>query len=231
MRHTKLSNLICSLIVCTMVFSSGMFVFAQDNNALIDNMKSATLVTRAPSRIVAGHKHDSFKAVIDKLVEEGKLSREKAEQIDKFIKQKIEKQKNGNEKQSMRKGLKYGLVNDLIKAKIINDGEAEAIRSKFRELKEEAFNEKLNTLIQKGTITQAQADKVKVYYKNARQEKAEQFKKLQNMTEEQRKAFFKEHKKDNFMTKLVEDGVLTQEQVQELRKAMREGHKNKCKKD
>ncbi|MDF2592110.1 MAG: hypothetical protein K0S75_1576, partial [Clostridia bacterium] len=60
-------------------------------------------------------------------------------------------------------------------------------------------------------------------------EKEEMRNKLENMTEEQRKAFFKEYKKDNVMNKLVEDGVLTKEQVQELRKLYREGHKNKCK--
>jgi hypothetical protein len=214
-----------------MVFASGIPVFAENSSELVDNMKSATLVKNAPSPTVAGNRHEGFKAVIDKLVEEGKLSRAKADQIDKFIEQKKEEQRNlkDGEKRSFNKGYKYGLVKDLVDAKIINDTEAEAIRSKFREIKEAALNEKLTSMVQKGTITQAQADKVKVYFENARKEKEEMRNKLENMTEEQRKAFFKEYKKDNVMNKLVEDGVLTKEQVQELRKLYREGHKNKCK--
>jgi polyhydroxyalkanoate synthesis regulator phasin len=214
-----------------MVFASGIPVFAENSSELVDNMKSATLVKNAPSPTIAGHKNEGFKAVIDKLVEEGKLSREKADQIDKFIQQKKEEQKNQQDssKRNFNKGHKYGLVKELVDAKIINDTEAEAIRNKFREIKEAALNEKLTSMVQKGTITQAQADKVKVYFENARKEKEEMRNKLENMTEEQRKAFFKEYKKDNVMNKLVEDGVLTKEQVQELRKLYREGHKNKCK--
>jgi polyhydroxyalkanoate synthesis regulator phasin len=214
-----------------MIFSSGLLVFGQDSGLEIDNMKSAVLVRRETTQELAGHKKIGLKAVIDKLVEEGKLSREKADQIDKFIKQKRDEQEhqNNTDQQSFKKGFKYGMINDLVNAKIISANEAEMIRSKFGEIKEQAFNEKLNVLVQKGTITKEQADKVQVYFKKARLEKAEQYKKVQNMTEEQRKAFFKEHKKDGLMTKLIEDGILTQEQVNELKNAMREGHKNKCK--
>jgi polyhydroxyalkanoate synthesis regulator phasin len=214
-----------------MVFASSAFVFADNNSNLVDNMKSASLVRRAAVRTVPGRKHEDFKAVIDKLVEEGKLSREKAEQIEKFMQQKKEEQKNAKpeEKVDLRKGHKYGLVYDLVNSKIINDAEAEIIRGKFREIKEANMNEKLAAMVQKGTITQAQADKVKVYFEKVRKERVEIHKKLQNMTEEQRNAYFKEHKKDNFMDKLVEDGVLTKEQVQELRSSFKEGHKGKCK--
>ena len=226
-----INKLMCSLLVCTIVFTSGAFVFAEDDSNLVNNMKSASLVKKAPALTVSGRKHVDFKAVIDKLVEEGKLSKEKAEQINKFKQQKREEQKNlkPEEKANLRKGHKHGFVNELVEAKIINDAEAEMIRDKFREIKEAKLNEKLTAMVQKGTITQAQADKVKVYFENARKERVEAHKKLQNMTEEQRKAFFKEHKKDNVMNKLVEDGVLTKEQVQELRSSFKEGHKDKCK--
>lgn len=226
-----INKLMCSLLICSMVLTSGAFVFAEDNNELVNNMKSATLVRRAPGPVLSGHKHVDFKAVIDKLVEEGKLSREKAEQIDQFRQQKREDQKNlqPEEKKNLRKDHKHGLVNDLVNAKIINDAEADIIRSKFREIKEAYFNEKLNAMVQKGTITQAQADKVKVYFENTRKERAEMHKKLQNMTEEQRKEFFKEHNKENLMNKLIEDGILTKEQVQEFRNSFKEGHKGNCK--
>jgi hypothetical protein len=214
-----------------MIFASGALVFAEDNSELVKDMKSAVLVKRAPMPAILGHKHVDFKAVIDKLVEEGKLSKEKAAQIDKFVQQKRAEQKNlkPEEKTGIRKGHKYELVKDLVDAKIISDTEAELIRGKFREIKEAAFNEKLAAMVRKGAITQAQADKVKVYFENARKEKMEMRKKIENMTEEQRKAFFKEHKKDDFMNKLIEDGILTKEQVEELRSSFKEGHRGKCK--
>jgi polyhydroxyalkanoate synthesis regulator phasin len=214
-----------------MVFASGVIVSAEDNNELVNNMKSATLVRRAPAPTILGCRHGDFKVVIDKLVEEGKLTREKADQIDKFIQQKKADQKNlqPEEKKNLRKDHKHGLVNDLVNAKIINDAEATLIRDKFREIKEALFNEKLNAMVQKGTITPAQADKVKVYFENARKERMEMHKQLQNMTEEQRRAFFKEHNKDNAMNKLVEDGILTKEQAEELRDSFKEGHDGKHK--
>jgi hypothetical protein len=214
-----------------MIFASSAFVFADNSSNLTNNMKSASLVKRAPGPTVVRPNHVDFKVVIDKLVEEGKLSREKAEQIDKFTQQKKEEQKSlkPEEKAEFRKGHKYRLVKDLVNAKIISDAEAEMIRGKFREIREASFNEKLTAMVQAGTITQAQADKVKVYFENAKNERVEMHKKLQNMTEEQRSAFFKEHKKDSLMNKLIEDGVLTKEQVQELRSSFEEGHKGDCK--
>lgn len=226
-----MNNLIISLLVCSLVFASGMFVFAEDNSGLVDNMKAATLVKRAPAPSVLNHRHGDFKTVIEQLVQEGKLSREKADQIEKYVGQKIEERKNikDGQKESYEKGHKYGLIRELVNAKIINEAEAEAIKNKFGELREKALHEKLSVLVQKGTITQAQADKVEAYFENARKERVEQFKKLQNMTEEQRNAFFKEHKKSNIMNKLVEDGVLTKEQAKELKELFKQGHRDKCK--
>lgn len=211
-------------MICTIVFASGAFVFAENDSNLVKEMKSATLVRNAPMPTVQGRKHGDFKAVIDKLVVEGKLTREKADQIYKFMQQEREEQKNlkPEEKTKFGKGHKYGLVNDLVNAKIINDAEAKLIREKFKAIKEADFNEKLTAMVKKGAITQAQADKVIVYFEIARKEREEMHKKLQNMNEEQRRAFFKEHKKGNVMKKLVEDGILTKEQVQELRSSFKD---------
>jgi hypothetical protein len=212
-----------------MILVSGA-VFAENDSELVDNMRSATLVKHFPAAQTM-YRHGDFKAVIDQLVQEGKLSREKAEQIDKFVQQKKEEQRNvkDSDKKELNKGSKYGMVKDLVNAKIINDSEAELIRGKFRELREKAFNEKLTIMVQKGTITEEQAVKVKAYFEKARNEKNEMRKQMQNMTDEQKKAFFKEQKKDSFMEKLIEDGILTKEQVQELRQTFKDGHKKNCK--
>lgn len=225
LRYSKLNKLICSLLVCSLILASGV-VFAEDNSELVDSMRSATLVKNITASTQVMHKHGNLKAVVEQLVQEGKLSREKAEQIDKFVQEK--RNSNNSEQKELRKGIKHGMLKDLVDAKIINDSEAQLIRSKFRELREKSLNEKLTIMVQKGTITEAQAVKVRAYFEKVRDERTEMHRKLQNMNDEQRKAFFKEYKKDSVMDKLIEDGVLTKEQVEELRNLFKEGHKNNC---
>lgn len=230
MRHIKIGKIISSILICSMILASGLTVFAGEDT-LTDHMNSATLAQNTMNPTVMVHRHGGFKAAVEELVKEGKLSREKAVEIEKFLEQRKEENKSSNasERQNTDKGCKYGLIKDLVDAKIINDGEAEAIRSKIREIKEQAFNERLVNLTKKGIITKDQADQVKIYFDKARQERKEKFKNLQDMTDAQRKAFFKEYKENNPMVKLVEDGVITKEQAEELSKALREGHKNNCK--
>ncbi|MGB7605116.1 MAG: hypothetical protein WBL93_06535 [Lutisporaceae bacterium] len=224
MRHLLSKRIICSALAFTLIIASGTFVFAELDNGVNRNMSSATLVMRISNPPANSHKHEGFKTVINKLVEEKKLSREKADQIIKHVEEKVKEQTNKVEKQDKRKFQKSHLIEELKKDGIINDTEAEAIRSKFKEIREQILTDKLNGMVQKGTITQIQSDKVKMYFENARKERTE---KLKNMTEEQRKTYFKEHKRgQDVIEKLVEDGVITKEQAEELRKTLMEGHKN-----
>ena len=223
MRQVISVRLIISIMVLSLAMTAPIPLFAEDSSELVDSVRAATLVYKTPSPMELGRKHEGFKAVVEQLVQEGKLTREKADQIDQFMKQ---KENQAVEKRSH----KNGVIKELVEAKVINDAEAQVIRGKFKEMKEKVLDEKLGQLVQKGTITQAQADKVKVYFEKAGKEKEEQIKKLQGMTEDQRKAFFKEHKKNNIINKLVEDKVLTKEQAQELAKTLTEGHKGDCNK-
>lgn len=201
------------------MMASGIFVFADTDNDVNKNMGSATLVMKVSNPPAYSHKQEGFKTVINKLVEEKKLSREKADQIIKYVEEKIKlkEQPNNTEKQDNRKYQKWHMIEGLKRDGIINDTEADAIRSKLREMREQIFTDKLNGMVQKGIITQVQSDKIKMYFENARKEKIE---KLKNMTEEQRKAYFKENKRgQGVMKRLVDDGVITKEQAEELRKS------------
>ena len=55
-----------------------------------------------------------------------------------------------------------------------------------------------------------------------REERKATVEKLKSMTPEERKAYFKEHKKEreDILTKMVEDKVITKEQAEEIRKAI-----------
>lgn len=226
LRHLLAKRIICSALAFILIIASGTFVFADLDNGVNKNMRSATLVMRISNPPANSHKHEGFKTVINKLVEEKKLSREKADQIIKHVEEKVKvkEQTNKVEKQDKRKFRKCNHIEELKKDGIINEAEAEAIRSKFKEIREQILTDKLNGMVQKGTITQIQSDKVKMYFENARKERIE---KLKNMTEEQRKTYFKDHKRgQDVIEKLVEDSVITKEQAEELRKTLMEGHKN-----
>lgn len=225
MRHSLAKKIICSVLAFSMVIASGTFVFADLENGVNKSIRSATLVMRTSNPPAHGQKHEGFKTVINKLVEEKKLSREKADQIIKRVEEKIKEKEQASkvEKQDKRKFQKHQLIEELKNEGIINDTEAEAIRSKFREIKEQILTDKLNGMVQNGTITQIQSDKVKMYFENATKER---IKKLKNMTEEQKKTYFKEHKRgQDVMEKLVEDGIITKEQTGELRKVLMNGRK------
>lgn len=229
LRFLKSKKLITGILISTMTLTSGLMVFADTDSEFVDNIKGATLVRRgeAPIPSAACKKHGSLKAVIEKLVEEGKLSREKAEAIEKFMEKKREENKklSDDNKKEFKRNKSFGLLTDLVEAKLITNEEAGIIRGKLIELKELALDEKLNKLIQQGTITKPQAEKIMLYFKNACQERAAQHEKLKNMTEEQRKEFFANNKKGSIMNKLIEDGVINQQQAEELKKAFGEGPK------
>ncbi|MDF2519643.1 MAG: hypothetical protein K0R84_271 [Clostridia bacterium] len=221
MRHSLAKKIICGVLACGMMMTSSAMVFGDVDSSVDKNMRSATLVMKISNAPVCGHRHEALKDVVNKLVEEGKLTREKADKIIKYAEEK--EQTKGEDKQKPREYKKFHLIENLQKDGIINDIEAETIRSKFREVRDQIFNEKLNRMVQEGTINQAQADKIKVYFENDRKEKLE---KLKNMTDEQRQAYFKERKRgQGVIDKLVNDGVITKEQARELKIVLQGGQK------
>ena len=73
---------------------------------------------------------------------------------------------------------------------------------------------KLKTLVDKGTITQAQADKVVAYLKKMQETRKADFAKVKNMTQAERDKF------KNPLAQLVTDKGLTQEQADAIAKLM-----------
>lgn len=205
-----------------MLLTSGVLVFGDVDGNVNKHMKSATLVMKTINPSTENNRHEKFNVIIEKLVDEGKLTRAKADQIIKYVE--VKRQISNQNSQGQKIHPKYHMIKSLKQDGIINDKEAEAIRSKFSELREQRMIDKLNGMVQKGTITRAQADKIKVYFENARKEKIE---KLKNISEEQRKTYFKENKRgQSVIEKMVKDGVITKEQAKELREVLWEGHKN-----
>lgn len=81
----------------------------------------------------------------------------------------------------------------------------------------------LDKLVEDGTLTQDQADQIKAHMDQQRAERNAEREKVQAMTDEERAAYFEARKAEprpDFLAELVEAGVISQEQADEL-KALR----------
>ena len=104
---------------------------------------------------------------------------------------------------------------------------------------EENFSKALNTLIERKVISKDKAEEIKAYISKQKEERKEAFDKFRNMTDEEKKEihdkiknmteeekneFFDSHKKERkgIIEKMIEDGVITEEQGAELEKALTE---------
>jgi polyhydroxyalkanoate synthesis regulator phasin len=82
------------------------------------------------------------------------------------------------------------------------------------EMKAQATTQ-LKSLVDKGTITQAQADKVAAYLEKQAETRQAEAKKIKNMTDDERKAYLDQNKDNNkdALAQLVTDKVLSQDQA------------------
>ncbi|MGI5997704.1 MAG: hypothetical protein ACOX89_03465 [Lutispora sp.] len=88
--------------------------------------------------------------------------------------------------------------------------------------KEERINKALEGLVEKGVLKSEDVEKINNYLKIEREEKRKMFDQMKDMTEDQRKEFIKNYRKNkvDIWEKMVKDQVITQEQADEIRKAM-----------
>jgi len=179
------------------------------------------------------HKQFLEEAVI-KLMEEGKLTKEKAEKILEYKKKKADElsklpeQKKIQMKKQRNKG---SLLKDLEQEGIITEAEAQAIRTKLYEMKEARLADGMQGLVDKGVLTTNDIEKIRSYMVKVREERKEQLEKLKTMTPEEREEYFKNAKKDrkDIITRMVEDNVITKNQAEEIKKAIPELNKSRHK--
>lgn len=84
---------------------------------------------------------------------------------------------------------------------------------------------KLDSLVEAGTITQAQKDEIIKIVNAKNEEKKAEIEKIQNMTEEQRKAYFESNKlkeKTTLCDELLSKGIINQSQADKLKASLLE---------
>lgn len=99
-------------------------------------------------------------------------------------------------------------------------------KGKFgKEVIKNNIEDNLNALVSSGVITQDKADKILALSKQEAETRQAEMDKIKNMTEDERKAYFEANKnqareKKNPLSALVDDGTLTQAQLDEVSKVL-----------
>ncbi|SKB00482.1 hypothetical protein SAMN05443428_1443 [Caloramator quimbayensis] len=114
-----------------------------------------------------------------------------------------------------------------------NNNKISIAKPKVRyEMNSQNFKEKLDSLVKSGTITQAQEDKILSLIKQKEDERKAEMEKVKNMTEEQRKEYFKQNRvkaKSDIFKELVEQNVITQKQADTIKNTIFDKNKDKRK--
>lgn len=214
------------------------------------NVTSSNLANEKTGPRKGAGKCGRLRSILTEMVKEGTLTQKEADKItaykkekEKSIQEEMEKVKNMTEEErkvyfTNKKTEGQNLLSELVSKGIITQAKADLIKAKMeqraQEMKTARLNEiksQLKTLVTKGTINQAQADKVldymnqvqgKVRIEKGKLDETEKDK-IRNMTEEERKAYFEKIRgeKGSFLKELVDNGTLTQEQVNEISKVIR----------
>ncbi|MHB1391834.1 MAG: hypothetical protein ACYCYE_01950 [Clostridia bacterium] len=221
-------NTLCAILVICMVFFAGFSAFAENYTIAAHNAEAALGIS------ADNHKQYLEDAVI-KLVQEGKLSKDKAERILEFKQKKwdeLSKLTEEQRQQMKKQGKKTSLLKELSQEGIITEAEAQVIRLKLHEMKEARLSDGMQSLVDKGVLTPKDIDNIRSYMVNTREERKGRIEKLKSMTPEERKEYFNECKKDrkDIITKMADDNVITEKQADEIRKAVPELNRSRFKK-
>ncbi|QGU94062.1 hypothetical protein GOM49_01950 [Clostridium bovifaecis] len=95
---------------------------------------------------------------------------------------------------------------------------------------EESLKTQLDNLVKSGTITQAQEDKIVEFMNEKNEARKTEMKKVGNMTEEEKKAYFENQKaaeKVDAFKELVGAGIINQEQADKIKAVIPQGRENK----
>lgn len=85
--------------------------------------------------------------------------------------------------------------------------------------------------VKEGIISQEQADRWKAFNDKHEKEKKKEKKKVKNMTESERKAYFEKRRseKKGHFDELVNEGIITEEQADQIKEKIIQRHKSKDK--
>ncbi|KPU45107.1 hypothetical protein OXPF_12330 [Oxobacter pfennigii] len=191
----------------------------------VDVFMEEQLKTLVDEKIISQEAADKIKELQQKNIDERK---EELNKVKDMTEEEREAYFEDNKNQSL-KPVKEDIYSRAVTEGIITQEKADEIRNKLDSIHEEERDKKISEimseLVQKGTITQEQADKVIEYMNTEEENKELDHEKIRDMTFEERREYMqnKVSDKENFLSELVEDGILTNEQADEISKVFRKG--------
>ncbi|MFZ5354170.1 MAG: hypothetical protein ACOZCL_15810 [Bacillota bacterium] len=230
-----------TILAASLIFSVsiGMFTFADTKADLVNNTAIETEVFQRCERgwhmqgIKAGA-GDVLENALEALVQEGVISQEKADSILNYVearRQEMLSQASGNKEGRRGKGPmgrpeKPRLMEDLTDSGVVTSEEAAAIEAKCQELRkaeaDKILDEKLNVLVENGTIKEEQKNSIKSFLNQKQEEKKAEMDMLRSMTEEERKAYFEQNvpERVNIIDEMIASGIITKEQAWDIAKLL-----------
>lgn len=162
------------------------------------------------------------------LVSAGVITQDKATAISDFITAQKESAQTDTTQTNAKPPARLDLSTALVKNNILTQTEVDTISAKLKELAQQKQQEELTatlkTLVDKGTLTQDQADKIVAQSASAEQSRETLREKMESMTLKEIREYFQtnQEKPQNPMEQLVTDKVITQEQADAIRQAQAE---------
>ncbi|CAH2212282.1 hypothetical protein [Tepidibacter aestuarii] len=175
---------------------------------------------------------------INKLVEYGIITQEEADKIKDFQEQKRAKMQEATKDMTKEEKFEYmkqnkpenkgGIFAELVEQGLLTQQRADEIQDKMHQMKEDLnkqkHEERINKLVEDGIITQDEADKWTDFRDKKAEERQVEMEKIKDMTQEERKEYFKENHKEKGegLTELVEAGIISQDTADKIK----ENHQN-----
>jgi len=233
-KKNLMSKIISGVLIGSVVMSMGITAFAYEFNG----EESITEESTKPINSMMGK--FKFKGKIEfkqgfrkggedlsetlkVLVEEGKVTQNTVDSMNKFIEAKmVERKEMVRDFKNKKPEPRRDVLVEMKEEGIITDEVIDAIRAKKEEMKEEKKNEMVSRLVEKGIITEEDKLEILDFMKAKMEERKAEFEKIRNMTVEERKAYLQENKKERIdnMSQLVDEGIITEEQANKIKENM-----------
>jgi len=173
-------------------------------------------MTQDMGKMIMWNMQEGIETVLEDLVASGVITRTKADELKSYIRKKEEEQKAEIEKfKNMtpeerktqfeeNKGRimprRVDILEDAVTEGMLTKDEAGAIKDKIAEINEEMrqkrLSDALNALVQKGTISQEQMDKILQYIENKEKQMKEMMDSIKAMTPEERRQYMQSNMGD-----------------------------------
>ncbi|MCB2293525.1 hypothetical protein LGK95_08325 [Clostridium algoriphilum] len=239
MINTSLRMKILSGLLCTgLALTPASLTFASVISG--DNAKENTATSmniKAPASGKQSYKshHAEMKKTLKTVVKESVsskiITKTEGDKVLEYVNSKSMKnrgdvKKDNKSEDGKHDGPKGGLFNDLVTEGILTQKKSDALRKsmyvKITEIRTVELKNGLNSLVVKKVLTVEQSNKVSGAITSAQVQKKKMFKKMKNMSENERKIYMEKMEKTKIspMKKLIDNGTITKEQELEIQKVL-----------